>query len=71
MITTTKVNPAASEAAENAYLAKYDNLDEVWHITFYGDPRWLELLHLALDRGTPLDRAEVMAKFGGDPGWDE
>ncbi len=54
---------------ERAYHAKFDNLDEVWHMSIFDQPEYNKLLQTAVERGTPLTRSEVEAVFG-DPGWE-
>ena len=56
-------------AIGQAYAHKFDNLDEVSHSSFLFDPRFGKLMQSAIDRNTPLDRAEVEAVFG-EPGWE-
>ncbi|MGA3268064.1 MAG: hypothetical protein ABSE16_14710 [Verrucomicrobiota bacterium] len=48
---------------EKAYSARFDNLDELEDMSFFTRPEFSALLQKALDRGTPLTRAEVEAAF--------
>ncbi len=51
------------------YAVRFDNLADLAHPAIAHDPKFGDLLQTALDRGTPLTRAEVEAIFG-DPGWE-
>ncbi len=54
---------------ERAYVAKFTNLDQVWHPSFFDQAEFQRLLQTAVQRGTPLTRPEVEAVLG-DPGWE-
>lgn len=59
---------ATSQLAET-YAAQFTNLDEVAHPSFFHKPAFGALLQKAIDRQSPLTRAEVEEVFG-DPGWE-
>jgi len=54
---------------EQEYSRRFDNLDEVEHVSFFDRPEFSALLQKAIDRNSPLTRPEVEQVFG-DPGWN-
>jgi len=54
---------------EREYSSRFDNLDEVEHVSFFDRPEFSRLLQKAIDRNSPLSRKEVEEVFG-DPGWE-
>jgi hypothetical protein len=63
------MSTVATRQVCDAYSERFDNLDEVAHPSLFYLPKFGELLQAAIDRGSPLTRAEVEAVFG-DPGWE-
>ena len=51
------------------YSSKFDNLDSVAHLSIAFDPKFAGLMQKAIDRNSPLSRAEVEEVFG-DISWE-
>jgi len=58
------MSSVATSKVSDAYSEKFDNLDEVAHPAVFYLPEFGALLQQAIDRGTPLTRAEVDKQFG-------
>jgi hypothetical protein len=58
------IDAASIKAAGIAYSRKFDNLDEVGHLSVLYRPEFAELMQAAINRNSPLTRAEVETVFG-------
>jgi len=53
----------------HVYAGKFDNLDEVAHVSILYRPEFANLMQKAINRNSPLTRQEIEEVFG-DPGWE-